>query len=210
VALVNYLDELAEGVAAGGRLEDILRAVAMRGKGLDTKDWRMRHRPPELSDEVSGSLSRLYNIYPEDVYTRPRIYASEPEELMVADIAKRVRDQDEALVDVYRAVPRWVSDIETGDWVTPSLGYARRHANIVRKDDTPIAILRGQARAGDLLSEGNSLAEFGYVGSPIRPASRLMAPRVPASLMQQAMTGDRAALEKVAKLYGLDTLAERV
>lgn len=207
MALVNYLDELAEGVAAGGRFEDVLRAVAMRMQRLDPEDWRMRHRPPALGDEISGSLSRLYNIYPEDVYARPRIYASEPEELMVADIAKRVRDQDEALVDVYRAVPRWVSDIETGDWVTPSLGYARRHADIVRRDDIPVAILRGQARAGDLLSEGNSLAEFGYVGSPIRPAARMMAPRVPASLVQQAMTGDRAALERVAKLYGLDLLA---
>lgn len=206
MSLTSYLDEIAEVAAAGGRLEDVLKSIALRMRGVDPTDWRMRHRPPANIEE-GAQLSRMYNIYPEDVYTNPRIYASEADELAVAPIMRRVRDQDELLIDIYRATPRWISDIESGDWVTPSLGYAQRHADIIRRPDVPTVILAGKAPAGSLLSEGNSLAEFGFIGDPIRPAARLGSPRIPATLVERAKAGDITAIQRLAKLYGLEQLA---
>jgi hypothetical protein len=206
MSLVSYIDDLARLATKGGRVEDAIRTLAMRAKNIDPSDWQMSHQPP-LDLESGAPLSRLYQMYPEDVYTRPRIYASTPEELSVASILNRVRDKDTELVDIYRAVPRWVSDIEPGQWVTPSLGYARRHADIIRRPDNPTVILAGKAPAGNLLSEGNSLAEFGLVGDAIRPARRLDAPAIADDLLRMAQTGDRGALEMLVRLYGLDAIA---
>jgi hypothetical protein len=205
MSLVKYLDELVDVARSGGRLEDALRSVAMRVKGLDPIDWKMRHQPP-IGLEDGAKFSKLDDIYPADVYTRPRIYGSSPEEISVASLARMVRGQDDAMVPMYRAVPRWASDIGTGEWVTPSIGYARRHADLIRRPDNPTVILAGRAKAGDLLTEGNSLAEYGYMGNPIMTAARVGAPRIPKRLMQAAREGDPAAVEQVAKLYGLEAL----
>jgi hypothetical protein len=207
-ALAPYIDELARSVSGGGRLEDAVRAVAMRMRGADPSDFRMSHRPPSVGDDVAAPLSNLDSVYPADVYTRPRIYASSPEELAVAPLARMVRGKPDELVDMYRAVPRWVSDIDTGDWVTPSLGYARRHADIIRRPDVPTVILRGRVPAGKLLTQGDSLAEFGYAGSRIAPAQRLGAPRIPRSVVEAALAGDREALRRIANLYGLESISK--
>jgi hypothetical protein len=206
VNLASYIDNIAEAVSSGVRLEDAIRSAAMRMKGLDPEDFQMRHRPP-MDLESGAPLSRLYDIYPEDVYTQPRVYASTPEELDVAPIARRVRDRGDEIVDVFRATPRWVSDINPGEWVTPSYRYALRHADLIRRPDNPTVILAGKAPARNLLTEANSLAEFGLIGEPIRGAARSGAPRIPKTLVKQALSGNREALDRLAKLYGLDKIA---
>lgn len=203
-ALSEIVDDLRQLVSGGERFEDAVRSVAMRRLGRDP-DFQMSHRPP-VDLESGASMSRITEMYPEDVYTRPRIYASTPSELYVADILRRVRDQDEAMVPIYRTVPRWVSDINPGEWVTPSPMYAREHAYNLLARDEPFAILEGQARARDLLTEGNSLAEFGYIGEPIRPAKRLAVPKVSQATREAALAGDPNAIKSIGQAYGLAQL----
>ena len=206
MAVGRYIADLAEAITSSNTFDDAVRSVAMRMQGLDPSDWRMSHRPPSNLEE-GAPLSDLTGIYPEDVYTNPRIYASSPEEIAIARIASSVRDNPDAMIDMYRAVPRWSSSIETGDWVTPSYQYARQHADLIRRPYNPTVILRGKSRAADLLSEGNSLAEYGYIGPTISPAARLSAPRIPRALVERATSGDEEALSQLARLYGLDAIA---
>jgi hypothetical protein len=165
----------------------------------------MSHRPSD--PDFGAPFSRLGDIYPEDVYTRPQIYAHSPEEIAIARMAKDMRGQDDAMMDIYRAAPRWVSNIEEGDWVTPSLSYARIHARgNVQRPDVPTVILRGRVPARTVISPADSLSEYGYFGAPIAPAVRMGAPRIPRSVVQRASNYDEEALQEIVRLYGLDRI----
>jgi hypothetical protein len=69
------------------------------------------------------------------------------------------------------AAHRAKRQINPGDWVTPSPTYAAIHGEGPMRGDYEIAEM--EVRAGDLVSEGNSLYEFGYdPGSPPDPDPR--------------------------------------
>lgn len=82
--------------------------------------------------------------------------------------AMRARGNPDARVMIYRAVPRGVTEINSGDWVTTSHHYAREHAS---HDDDPLNdkdVLAKQVRAHEITFGGNDAYEFGYVGSTVK------------------------------------------
>ena len=215
VDLARYIDDIVEGLSRGNKLADVVRDTAMKTLNLTEDSWRMKNRPPGFGNNPGVRMSRLYEKFGDDVYDLPyntpvNMYsprAAHPD-TVVKNIARSVRDNDDAIVDIFRASPRWAENIDTGDWVTPSLDAARTfQTRMERPGMGALEILRGQARAGDLYAGPyNSILEYGYAGKPILSATRVTG-NVPEEAMRQALSGDRSAIEKVAKWYGLDKLA---
>jgi len=133
-------------------------------------DYKINHRPP--GPEHGAPLHDLTQVYPDDVYTHPHYYhgqrpasASDREATNAFMAARGKPDQ---MVKIYRAVPKHVTEINPGDWITTSPSYARVHAG---NKTEGFHVLEAVARAGDLHTDGNSLAEFGYNG-PVKIAGR--------------------------------------
>lgn len=126
-------------------------------------DYRINHRPP--SPEHGAPLHDLTQVYPDDVYTHPHYYHGQrpasavDRESTAAFMA--ARGNPEHPVKIYRAVPKHVTDINPGDWITTSPSYARLHAG---NKSAGFHVLEATARAGDLHTDGDSLAEYGYNG----------------------------------------------
>jgi hypothetical protein len=76
------------------------------------------------------------------------------------DLARRVRGNHDAEVTMYRAVPKGVSDINEGDWVTLSKQYAKTHGESVLRND--YKIVSKKVKAKDLYTNADSIHEFGY------------------------------------------------
>ncbi len=127
-------------------------------------DYRMRHRPPGKHAGAPLHDLTANGIYPEDVYDHPEWYTTGREELEGHRIARRVRHDPDAFVTMYRAVPCEVKrTIRKGDWVTTSRAYAIRHGRHYEDPDFDMCVLSAETHARCLVTDGNSLAEYGFV-----------------------------------------------
>lgn len=213
----SYLDlvnALTEGLRGEERLSEVMRTLGMRMRGQDPMDWRISHTAPSNLDDVGASIDRLDATYPADVYTNPRMYGYDEEDLSAVPVIMAARGNPDMPIRIYRAVPSYASDIYTGDWVTPSLPYALGHARHVMEGRLPWQVISGTAPARTLLSEGNSLAEYGYIGEPILDAVRIQAQRglgrkPSAALVARAKAGDEQAIRAILRNFGLSQMLER-
>ena len=100
-----------------------------------------------------------YNMFPSDVYTNPHYYESMAlDEIM--PILNQLRGDPYGQVKVYRSVPKGVqSELNAGDWVTPTRSYAEMHGE---RFDGGYDLIEEMVNAHDLLNEGNSLHEYGF------------------------------------------------
>jgi hypothetical protein len=126
------------------------------------EDYRGSHTAPNAK-VYGGTLDNLGAIMPEDVYSSKgiRLYGiNDPqidsEWFKAAYLSKGNPDK---LVDVYRAVPKGVKDINNGDWVTTSKTYAKNHGESALNDE--YEIISKKVKASTLSSEGYPY-EFGY------------------------------------------------
>lgn len=132
-----------------------------QGGLLDT-DYRGSHSAPNA--EVYGAtLDDLTKIMPANVYA--------PEGKQLYGLGDRLVDSEwriaalkakgkpDAEIEVYRAVPKGVKDINSGDWVTTSKTYAQQHGE--RTLDGDYEIIKRKVKARTLSSEGYPY-EFGY------------------------------------------------
>lgn len=130
------------------------------------EDYRMEHQSP--GREGNAPLSDLTgdgNIYPEDVYSNKAVqYYGTGDNVMDKQSftkAKSYRGKPDAIVEVYRAVPKGVSDtINPGDWVTINRNYAKEHGESYF--DGNYDILSKKVRARDIFTNGDSIHEWGY------------------------------------------------
>ena len=76
-----------------------------------------------------------------------------------------VKDKPDAMVTVHRAVPHGVTDINPGDWVTPSKSYAKQHGMHESDPKQDLPVISKKVRAADLRTDGDSVNEFGYFPS---------------------------------------------
>lgn len=120
-------------------------------------DYRGFHHAPLR--EVGASMDDPHMMFPDLGDPKfDNIYGAYSQEL--AGLFRKINGDPDALVTVYRAVPRSRS-IQAGDWVTPFKSYAEYHANS-NLADIGWEIKSRQVRANDLFSEGNSPAEWGW------------------------------------------------
>jgi hypothetical protein len=124
--------------------------------------YRGSHTAPDAS-VYGATLDNLTGIMPKDVYTQQgkSLYglgnrAVDHEWYMAALKAKGNPDAE---VTVYRAVPKGVKDINSGDWVTTSKTYAKDHGE--NSIGEGYKIISKNVKAKSLSTEGYPY-EFGY------------------------------------------------
>ena len=173
-------DEVAQRVA-------VVRQVINGNQSTVTgDDYRLSHQAPE--PEGNNNMANVDDVLP-DVYDRPEFYtiyqrdastirydssmsADEIaedqqlqrrlciEERQVVQMLRQARGNPNMMVTVYRAVPTTVTQINSGDWVSPSQAYAQQHA-ISNMSYEDMHILAAQVPAGELHNEG-CLLEWGW------------------------------------------------
>jgi hypothetical protein len=164
------------------KIDEILDArQALRDFEADQEpddSYRIQHQPNDSYGAPAHDLSVLVN---EDIYTHPEWYFSmyESYNREGAKIIQRIRGNPDAKVEIFRAVPADVTEINDGDWVTTSKRYAERHGDGVLQDwkSTPIPgtsdytyervgpgyrILSKTVTAKELMWPADSMVEFGW------------------------------------------------
>jgi len=131
-------------------------------------DYRGHHKAPgKDEDNFHAPAHELDRLYPEDVYGElgHHIYGdggnSSKMDREVLNILREARGNPDHEITIYRAVPSEFkdSDINKGDWVTPTLDYAHNHG--LREFDSH-HILEKRVPARHLFTNADSLHEFGY------------------------------------------------
>lgn len=129
-------------------------------------EYKGGHTAPTRLDDVAKPIFDLKNVYPDDIYSSAatRLYGhGEPFDIDSVKILQSVKNNPDAEVIVYRAMPKAAGmrrEINPGDWVTPSLQYAKDHGENALNGS--YVIKRKRAKAKDLFTDGNSIHEWGY------------------------------------------------
>lgn len=135
------------------------------------EDYRMRHQAPTRADDFGSPAYDIEEMMP-DFYDHPDWYrtGNNKADAESRAVINRIRNNPDAPVTLYRAVPKGIEDINQGDWVTLSRTYAQEHneANLDGKGH----IISIEARARDLWFDGNSMNEFGYDPDPEAPLDK--------------------------------------
>ena len=155
--------------------------------GLLEADYRGSHAAPN-AESYGGTLDDLGKIMPADVYSSKgiRLYGLGDGQVDAEwfKAAYKAKGNPDAEVEVYRAVPKGVKDINNGDWVTTSKTYANQHGE--RSLDGDYEIIKRKVKANTLSSEGYPY-EFGY-NEPKSPsgATEFQAPQTEALKVAQS------------------------
>lgn len=149
--------------ALGQKLAEAYNPIGMTVK----YGYRGSHTAPgpdfgaPLHDLTGGG-----QMYPSDVYSASatRFYGTgyPQADKESFDLAKRVRGNPDALVTMYRAVPKdeSITAINPGDWVSLSKSYAKTHGESVLGKD--YKIISQKVKAKELWTNADSIHEFGY------------------------------------------------
>lgn len=124
------------------------------------RTYRGAHQP---SASYGAPAHDLTQIVSDDIYTHPEWYMSPEMTGYRASVAmiRRVRNNPDAMVKVYRAAPKSATKINPGDWVTPSRNYAREHgrSNLTQGE---WRFLSAEVPARELIWPGDHLPEWGW------------------------------------------------
>lgn len=133
-------------------------------------DYRMQHQPRNVEeggarlDDITGGGQ----VFPDDVYSSKgfEYYGDSTSEASLEsyNIIKSVRNKPDEEITIYRAVPKGVTDINEGDWVTLSQKYAQDHAESGYGADGKEAgeVISKVVKVRDVVNDGNDFNEFGY------------------------------------------------
>jgi len=77
-------------------------------------------------------------------------------------IIKQARNKPDAIVTIYRAVPKGVTEINTGDWISLSKSYAKHHGLHHEDSKLNMPVISKKVKAKDIWWDGNDVNEFSY------------------------------------------------
>ena len=151
-----------EGTKYGPATQELGRSMAASYSPVGSAEYRGSHTAPNAN--VYGAfLHDLTKIMPADVYshTGKQLYGVGESTIdhQWRMAALKARNKPDAPIEIYRAVPKGVKDINHGDWVTTSNHYAKWHGENVLDGDYDI--LKKTVPAKTLSTEGYPY-EFGY------------------------------------------------
>lgn len=180
-------DEIAEQVGTDAKVAPVVDdAVALDEyyKVKDPSEYRMSHQPRERDaesiqlDNLSVDVSGNESGFPDDFYTPKgkRIYAPGPrsaddmygisnDESYKAVL--KAKNNPDAEITIYRGVPKYVDNINDGDFVTLSKTYAEEHASTGygQMGDEAGKVISQKVKVKDILWPGDDINEFGYFPS---------------------------------------------
>ena len=142
-----------------GLLGSVAPKIGSKISGL--LDYQGTHKPP--APDYGAPLSDLTKILPKNVYTRQGkdLYGQgDPvvdREWWMA--AMKAKNNPNFEVEIYRAVPKGVKDINSGDWVTTSKKYAEMHGENALSGD--YEIISKKVKAKNLYTAGDP-QEYGF------------------------------------------------
>lgn len=128
----------------------------MSDQHFQDQDYWLAHRAP-ANDGYSMALGRALEAFGPDLLEAPDLYGTCDAETL-SQLQAAVADPD-ATVRVYRAVPWEHTEINPGDWITLSRGYAFDHAY-----SEGMAVVVADVPASRVWTDGNDPSEFGYDG----------------------------------------------
>ena len=139
------------------------------------QSYKGQHEAPMR--DSGKPLHDLTDIYPEDFYSfeAPRLYGHGMDENRDARIIRQIQSfkgRPDRPVTIYRAVPKDTpkgTKINQGDWVTTDREYAMEHG--IGALGGNYKIIKQQAKARDLFTNGDSIYEMGYDPQPYTPRS---------------------------------------
>lgn len=142
-------------------------ALAMGGtgrKGAD--DYRGSHTAPMREPGVKNTLDDAVDMFGGDEVYKPKVsvqYFGTGDDILdrqTAAIIAKARNNPDAEIKIYRAVPKGVKEINPGDWVTINKQYADMHGGA--HIDGDYDVIEQVVKASDLATDGNSIHEWGY------------------------------------------------
>lgn len=159
-----------EGPITKAEVYEVIRPEDLhhyRTARIAAEDYHGGHRAPTGGDDVAAPMHDVEEMMP-DYYARPNLYSHDrgPVDRECERAIKAVRGKPDAMVTIYRALPPGYTTINTGDWVTPSLTYARGHAMQSNDPSEDWPVISAQVPARTLWTEGYA-AEWGYSGPRI-------------------------------------------
>tara|TARA_R110000868_G_scaffold31877_3_gene116508 strand:+ start:2104 stop:3924 length:1821 start_codon:yes stop_codon:yes gene_type:complete len=143
------------------------------GPGL-LSDYGGQHRAP-TRDGGAPAFNLAGDIYPDDIYSSKAVQyygtGSDTMDKETMRLLQSLRGNPDADVTIYRAVPKGVDDLNSGDWVTVNKQYARDHGESALGGD--FEIIEKKVKAKDIFTNGDSIHEFGYDPAAPSPAGLL-------------------------------------
>ena len=133
----------------------------------EDSSYRGTHQPIS-SEDFGARLDDLTNngeFVPKDFYTMSKPYGSDGSQSSIESvkIIKFVKGKPDLDITIYRAVPKGIKTINTGDWVTLSPTYAKVHGDSSLKGDYDV--ISKKVKVKDVKWDGDSVNEFGYFPS---------------------------------------------
>lgn len=142
---------------------------ALRSGVMRDTSYRMDHTAPVRSpDNAPGHA--LGELFGDDIYgPNGAAWYGHGGDAVGMDrdtmqILNDLRGNPSAGVDIYRAVPDGVTEINPGDWVSVNKEYALQHGRSW-VDGEP-NIISQRVSADDIFTDANSIHEFGYSPTP--------------------------------------------
>jgi hypothetical protein len=142
----------------------VAKAAGKAREGLEAAlDYRMGHRPMTI-EGGAARLDNAYEAFGEDIYGPNALRyfgGGDPRESGTVAALKRLRDNPDAEVTIYRGVPSDAKGgITKGDWVTLDRSAAQEYAEL--KPGRKGKVLAMKVKAKDVTTWPDSLLEFGY------------------------------------------------
>jgi hypothetical protein len=180
------------------------------------QDYMGGHEAPMAEDinapvwDLTGKYTGN-DLYPKDIYSADasRLYSSGSDyDQEAISILHSIEGKPNSKIAIYRAIPKNMkAEINAGDWVTLTKGYAKEHGESNLNGE--YKIVKKVVSARDLFTDANSLQEFGY-----DPQPRLKGNQIPFDLLKTTFEAEKAGKKTiysgyVAKLTDIYNQAKR-
>jgi len=169
----------SNGLINTEQAEQNFEALKPKGKSTETPrysventpEYKSSHRPPNIENGAPlHDVTKGGEIYPADIYSPKGLQyygtGQDRADRESLSVIKNTKNKPDALVTMYRAVPKdsSINTINNGDWVTLSKTYAKEHGESALDDD--YKIISKKVKANQLFTNGDSINEFGYWTEP--------------------------------------------
>ena len=127
-----------------------------------SQEYKMSHRilyEPDATSKLNDMVNTSeYELVPKDFYDHPEWYAdiTDTNTKESLETINKTRNKPDETVIIYRGVPESVNDINEGDWISLSKGYADL--------ETPKGgkVITREVKANEVIWDGNDVNEFAY------------------------------------------------